>query len=484
MREGDVLLGKYRVERFATESLVTTAEATHLEMGNRVQVLLLSSKCRGFVAARDHFMRVSRVLNRMQSRHVARILDAGTLDGSIPFTVSQLVGATHLGALIREQGPLSISDAVDFILQLSEGLAEAHSYGILHGSLKPANVRLISGIDGSPSVSLLGFGVPGQWTLSEGQGLPTSGRGERWPASSLPYLAPEQIRHPMDLVCRSDIWALGTILHEALAGEPPFRSDNAASLLASIVADPAAPLSNWRSDVPRSLDSVVNHCLEKDPNARFASVAEMSRALQPFASPDTQNLVERIARVVARQGRASLSVSRSSKAVIHLRGEEAHTSRDRRPKSEPSGTTYAAHRAVRPQPRSNWLLMMGALLGVGVASGVGGAVVAAKLVAPKPALAQDAAAPSLASAVQIYAAMPTAASSGAAGPPKEAGSVPVAAPVPPERAVAARVHRNRDVMGKTKVEPQRPESVEPDTVMAEPSSRPIVASGQLFDDIQ
>jgi serine/threonine-protein kinase len=112
------------------------------------------------------------------------------------------------------------------------------------------------------------------------------------------YMSPEQIRSSKNVDARADVWALGVILHELLTGAPAYQADTVPGLLAMIVADAPPPLSSQRPDAPRDLENCVLRCLEKDRNLRFASVAQLARALEPYASPYSQLLVRRIVRIL------------------------------------------------------------------------------------------------------------------------------------------------------------------------------------------
>jgi serine/threonine-protein kinase len=121
------------------------------------------------------------------------------------------------------------------------------------------------------------------------------------------YMSPEQIRSSKNVDARADVWALGTILHELVAGGPAYVADTVPGLLAMIVADAPPPLSACRPDTPPELEAIVLRCLEKDRERRFANVAEFARALERFASAETRPIVRRIARVLGDTSSSSQS---------------------------------------------------------------------------------------------------------------------------------------------------------------------------------
>jgi len=165
---------------------------------------------------------------------------------------------------------------------------------------------------------------------------------------------------------RTDIWSLGALLYEMLVACPLYQSDAPAALLAMIAADPPPAVSAVRADVPRVLESVILRCLQKDRESRFASVADLARALQPFAPPASQASVERIIRVVARGTSGAVSPGRRSAALVHVR------------------TTGGNFRSQEPNPRARsgaslpigWVA--GGVVALGALAGILGAVLTAQ----------------------------------------------------------------------------------------------------------
>ena len=171
-----------------------------------------------------------------------------------------------------ERGPLSVGDAVGIARQIAQGLAKAHSAGIVHRDIKPAN--LIVTTDGI--VKILDFGIakaPGQEELTRtGTTLGT-----------LSYMAPEQLSGA-GTDHRVDLWALGAVLHEMLAGQPPFGRDDPTALVSAILARDPAPLSGLRADVPEALQQVVQRALRKPREERYQSASEVERDLAAIAT--------------------------------------------------------------------------------------------------------------------------------------------------------------------------------------------------------
>ncbi|MEO6573903.1 MAG: serine/threonine-protein kinase, partial [Polyangiaceae bacterium] len=170
----------------------------------------------------------------------------------------------------------------------SEAIAEAHALGIVHRDLKPANIFLTQRADGSAWVKVLDFGISRMTPRGEGNGDDSEDRltGAGMVMGSPHYMSPEQLRSTRNVDQRSDVWSLGTILHELLSGEPAFDAPGGfTAICARIMDDGPAPLAKLRPDIPAGLITVILRCLEKDPDARFRSVAELALALVNFASP-------------------------------------------------------------------------------------------------------------------------------------------------------------------------------------------------------
>ena len=335
IREGDILLGKLRIDRVVAEGLIVTAEAIHVHLGARYLVVLLSPLGHGFSIAQDHFIRTARAVALMQSEHIAKVTEIGVLESGAPFLVVEMSGSSDLAEVLRVRGPMGVTDAVEFAIQIAEALAEAHSQGVIHGSLRPSCLRIADGMDGWPSVKVLGFGTMAQWFLNTSS---LRNLGRRTVGGTLPYLSPEQIRSPSDLDTRTDIWSLGALLYEMLVACPLYQSDAPAALLAMIAADPPPAVSAVRADVPRVLESVILRCLQKDRTSRFATVADLARALQPFAPPASHASVERIIRVMARGASGAAPNGRGNSALVHVRGTGGNFRSEPKP-HEKSSTT-------------------------------------------------------------------------------------------------------------------------------------------------
>ncbi|TKD09995.1 serine/threonine-protein kinase [Polyangium fumosum] len=292
---GDVVAGKYRVERVIGKGgMGLVVEAQHTTLPQRVAIKILLPEAAKQDDAVERFLREARAAVSIQSEHVARVMDLGTLASGLPYMVMELLTGADLQEIVRQRGPLPIAQAVDALLQASEAIAEAHVLGIIHRDLKPANIFVTTRPDGSPLVKVLDFGLA---KATRGGALYTSLTAANVIIGSPFYMSPEQIRGLKGLDARTDIWALGVILYQILTGKRPFEADATHALFLMIGGDPPAPPRWQRPEIPAGLEAVVLQCLEKKPSDRPPSVADLARLLLPFASEEGRISVERIHRL-------------------------------------------------------------------------------------------------------------------------------------------------------------------------------------------
>jgi serine/threonine-protein kinase len=293
IRPGDLIAEKFQVDRvIGSGGMGVVVQATHVALGQRVAIKFLLTEACEAPGAVARFLREARAAVQIEGEHVARVLDVGTLSSGAPYMVMEYLRGADLADVLLRGGPLAQEVAVDYVLQACEAIAEAHALGIVHRDLKPANLFLASRPDGSPLVKVLDFGISKQQRgpsgLTSGEVMMGSPR----------YMSPEQMRSTRDVDARTDVWALGTILFELVSGKPVFDSDSMAGLCAAIQTQPAPALRSVRPGVSELLDRVVARCLEKDPRAPIATVAELAQALAPIAPARAQIHVERIVRLL------------------------------------------------------------------------------------------------------------------------------------------------------------------------------------------
>jgi serine/threonine-protein kinase len=293
----------------------------HVDLGQRFLLKCLIPEACGDPDAVARFLRGARAAIHLTSEHTARTVDAGRFPSDVPYIVSETLSGCDLRETLLRRGALGLTEAVDLILQACEAVAEAHAQGLVHRNLNLSTLFATHRPGGSSFVKVLDFGIADVLSSS----LVRTETYMQFGATPCPppqsdeairCLAPEQIRGRKDIDAGADIWALGAILHELLAGSPVYSAGSVPCLLAMIVADPPVPITSVRSNVPAELESVILRCLEKERRARFPSIAEFAVALRTFASPEARGSIERVTRTLA-QGRTPIApVART--ALVHV----------------------------------------------------------------------------------------------------------------------------------------------------------------------
>ena len=298
VREGEVLAGKYRVERIpGRNGLGVVVQVRHMELGQEVTLKFLVPEACAYPEFVQRFVREARSAVRIQGEHVARVTDVGRLESGAPYMVREYLRGPDLAEVLKVRGPLPISEAVDYIIQACEGVAEGHALGVVHRNLRPTSLVVARRSDGTALVKVFDFAAAESLHVNPFTERAVSLVGTSAIMASLPYLAPEQIRDPHDVDFRADVYSLGAVLFELLSGAPVYAADAAPALLAQVAADAAPSLRTLRQDAPGELDHIVLRCLAKNRAIRYPSVAEFVLALGPFASHEATSSIERIVRL-------------------------------------------------------------------------------------------------------------------------------------------------------------------------------------------
>jgi serine/threonine protein kinase len=336
---GQVVAQKYRVDRFIGQGgMGVVVAGFHLELDQPVAIKFLVSQSGLESEGAERFRREARAAAKIHSEHVARVFDIGLLDGRVPYMVMELLNGNDLEHEIEQRGALPVAEAAGYILQAIDAVAEAHSAGIVHRDLKPTNLFLAERADGSRIVKVLDFGI--SKSLGSGRQLEVAlTRTAAFVGSPL-YMSPEQMRSARDVDARADVWALGAILYVMVTGQLPHPGVSLPEVCLAVMNTPPRPLTDFLSDAPEGLESILMKCLAKEPAQRYATVAELAERLLPFA-PQWQSLVERAIRLLGgapHAGSYPPSLPRSSNPPV---GSRAFTPR-----------TSAPHMNDQPTPPS------------------------------------------------------------------------------------------------------------------------------------
>jgi serine/threonine-protein kinase len=375
VREGDILAGKYRVERvLGVGGMGVVVAAMHTELEQRVAIKFLNASVAQNPLVVARFAREAKAAAKIKSEHVARVSDVGTMESGLPYMVMEYLEGHDLSHAIEQESRIAPGLAVDYLLQACEAIAEAHAAGFVHRDLKPGNLFLARRADGSEVVKVLDFGIS-KAVITDSE--PLSGQGKSLTQTtdifgSPLYMSPEQLKSSRDVDARADIWAIGVILYEMLHGKTPFDRPTVAETFGAILYEKPEPLGKLVPGLPAGLDAVVLRCLEKDAAARWQNVAELAKALFPFAEQANRTTLERTSRVLKRAGMAVDTVPPPASAAATNLSPSAQTR-----------TAWTPADGV-PKPRSGARTAAFALLGLVVVAG--GLFAFTRFGRPRPAL--------------------------------------------------------------------------------------------------
>jgi serine/threonine-protein kinase len=276
-RIGAVLQGRYRVlDAIAAGGMGTVYRGERVGLQRIVAIKFLHAEVAGGEQFRKRFEIEARAMSRLSHPHCVPVIDFGVVD--VPYFVMDYVTGQPLGKLI-EQGPIPVKRAIHITRQLLAGLAHAHSHGIVHRDIKPDNLILDEALGTRDHLRILDFGLAKlhdfgvDLTLGLAVGTPS-------------YMAPEQTRsEPVDM--RTDLYAVGVVLHEMLTGTKPFRADSIPELIRLQREGTPVPIRTVRPEAGFStkLEAVVQRALAKRPSARFQTASEMAAALDAIPDP-------------------------------------------------------------------------------------------------------------------------------------------------------------------------------------------------------
>ena len=429
---GDVVDGRYRIEAYlGGGGMASVYRATHVVLEQPVAIKVVSPQIRELPGMVQRFLREARAATQLKSEHVARVSDVGTMLDGAPYMVMEYLDGRELAALVDSDEVLCVEDAVDYVLQACEALAEVHGLGIVHRDLKPANLFLTRGADGRSCVKLIDFGISRMDSPLASKHLMALTQPDTVMGSPR-YMSPEQMESSQKADSRSDIYGVGAVLYELLTRRGPHEGDTLLDIYAAATLGPPATPSSLRGDVPRHLDEAILRCLAIDPADRYTDVAELACALAPFGPEGSLVRAESITRVLeATRGRTRDGAASSPGDDRSPTGRGEHSSHVRRVAS----SAHSLHkRRMRRASVGVALIALAGLVAGGrvfymqqrVASDASAAAVAAMAVrapAPLPSMPAVPSAPSDPPvAVAMATAMATATATTWTPPPPQAAT--------------------------------------------------------------
>lgn len=281
---GELLGGKYTVERmFAEGGMGIVCLGRHVQLDQPVAIKFLRRTLAGRPSIAQRFLNEARALAALRSEHVVRVMDVGQLDSGRPYLVMEHLDGVQLEELLERDGPLAVERAISYVLQVCEALGEAHALGIVHRDIKPENLFLWSGGPNQDTVKVLDFGLAKQLGSSKALGV----TGPQDSLGSPCYMSPEQVSTPQLVDSRTDVWSLGVVLYRLLTNALPFDGDSMVEVLSHILAATPQPMSAMRPGLDAELDAIVNRCLERAPDDRYQTMAQLAEALKSYLAERT-----------------------------------------------------------------------------------------------------------------------------------------------------------------------------------------------------
>jgi hypothetical protein len=268
-RLATALAGRYQIEReIGRGGMATVHLARDLRHGRWVAIKVLREELAAAVGA-DRFLEEIRVTASLQHPHILPLFDSGSAEGLVWYVMPFIEGETLRSRLARERR-LPVEDALQLVREMADALEYAHRHGVVHRDVKPENVLLQSG-----HALVADFGIALALENAGGARLTRTGITLGTPS----YMAPEQAAGDRPIDARTDVYALGAVLHEMLAGESPFAAASHQVMPRNAMHEPAIALAARRADVSPSLDAAVRRALAKNPDDRFPSAAAFAEAL-------------------------------------------------------------------------------------------------------------------------------------------------------------------------------------------------------------
>ncbi len=283
---GELINGKYRLVRLIGEGgMGSVFEARHEYLGTLVALKFLDTELAQRPGLVARFLQEARVSACIRSPHVTQVADVDQTSVGLPYMVMELLLGESLQHELERIVRYPLGIALDYAVQILNGLEVAHSTGVVHRDLKPDNAFVVPTPQG-PLIKLLDFGIA---KLRVSEGVPSKLTGPNVLMGTPEYMAPEQAFSAVNADQRSDLYAVGVMLFEMVAGRRPVLGDDARAIASAVLTGRVPNLDELVPEVPSGLSAAVRRAMAPKPAERFANAAEMRASLIPFCSTLSPN---------------------------------------------------------------------------------------------------------------------------------------------------------------------------------------------------
>ena len=268
------LADRYAIEReIGAGGMATVYLAEDLKLHRKVALKVLRPELAAALGP-ERFLREIEIAAKLHHPHILPLHDSGEVDGFLYYVMPYVEGESLRDRLNREK-QLPLDDALQLAREVVDALSYAHSHNVIHRDIKPENILLEAG-----HAVIADFGIARAVTAAGGERLTETGVSIGTPH----YMSPEQCEGASDIDGRTDIYALGSVLYELLAGEPPYTGPTAQAVIAKRLSEPVPHVSTLRETVPPTVEAAINNALAKAPADRFSTIAQFAEALSAGAS--------------------------------------------------------------------------------------------------------------------------------------------------------------------------------------------------------
>lgn len=340
--EGGLFAERYRIERVVGRGgMATVYAAEDIKHHRRVALKILHKECRAALGG-ERFLREIELTGNLQHPNILPLFDSGDVDGML-YYVMPLVDGHSLRARISDEEQLPIDEAIRIATDVASALSYAHGQGVIHRDIKPENILLAG-----DHTFVADFGIA-KAKDAAGEQLTSTGLLVGTPS----YMSPEQASGERKIDARSDIYALGCVLYEMLAGEPPFTGTSTQAIIAKRMATPAPSVRTLRHSVPANVERAIDRALARSPADRFSSAADFATALHTDAEQSRagesyfRSPLVRAAGIVLVAGLGAAVWASTSRGTSHSGGNLAPGATRRMPTND--SIAYSLYLSARAQ---------------------------------------------------------------------------------------------------------------------------------------